>query len=69
MDADSFFAICGYTESFQLLLRQESFEIDMTFKRVKDSNINEVVFAKFMPEQNKGILIYCQYIINILLII
>ena len=37
-----------------MLLKKDSFEIDMTFKRVKASEINKVVFAAFLLELNKG---------------
>ena len=47
-------AVCFYTEAAKVLLKLDSFEIDMTFKRVKASEINEVVFAAFLPELNKG---------------
>jgi len=47
-------AVCFYTEAAKVLLKRDSFEIDMTFKRVKASEINEVVFAAFLPELNKG---------------
>lgn len=47
-------AVCFYTEAAKVLLNRDSFEIDMTFKRIKASKINEVVFAAFLPELNKG---------------
>ena len=60
-------AVCFYTEAAKVLLKQESFEIDMTFKRIKSADINEVVFAAFLPEINKGKrLIYYKSITNVL---
>lgn len=47
-------AICFFKESISVLATLSSFEVDMTFKRVKDSDINEVVFAAFLPTINKG---------------
>lgn len=46
--------ICCFQEAAQVLLSLESFEVDMTFKRIKDSSINEVVFAGFINDHNKG---------------
>jgi hypothetical protein len=46
--------ICCFQEAAKVLMTLEAFEVDMTFKRVKDSKINEVVFAGFIPIQNKG---------------
>jgi hypothetical protein len=54
LNEDNFMAVCFYTEAAKVLLKRDSFEIDMTFKRVKASEINEVVFAAFLPELNKG---------------
>jgi hypothetical protein len=46
--------VCFYTDAVKVMLEKDSFEIDMTFKRIRDSDINEVVFAAFIPEVNKG---------------
>jgi len=46
--------VCFYTDAAKELLKRDSFEIDITFERIKDSAINEVVFAAFLPELNKG---------------
>ncbi len=37
-----------------LLAQQNSFEVDMGFKRVRDNGITEIVFAKFMADIKKG---------------
>lgn len=47
-------AICCYRKSLEVLATLTSFEVDMTVKRVKDSNINEVVFGAFLTNLNKG---------------
>jgi hypothetical protein len=39
-------------EIFQIL---SSCEIDMSFKRIKDKKIKEVVFAAYLPEHGKSI--------------
>ncbi|KFY79201.1 hypothetical protein V498_08982 [Pseudogymnoascus sp. VKM F-4517 (FW-2822)] len=54
VDPHNFVAICCYKEASKVLFLQESFEVDMTFKRVQGSEINEVVFAAFIPQLNKG---------------
>ncbi|OBT90096.1 hypothetical protein VE02_02521 [Pseudogymnoascus sp. 03VT05] len=53
LNEENFMAVCFYTEAAKVLLNRDSFEIDMTFKRIKASEINEVVFAAFLPELNK----------------
>ncbi|OAF57839.1 hypothetical protein VC83_05497 [Pseudogymnoascus destructans] len=53
LNEEKFMAVCFYTEAAKVLLKRDSFEIDMTFKRIKASEINEVVFAAFLPELNK----------------
>jgi hypothetical protein len=47
-------AICCYKDALNILITRESFEVDMTFQRIKDTSINEIVFAAFIPELNKG---------------
>ncbi|CAG8980989.1 hypothetical protein HYALB_00013550 [Hymenoscyphus albidus] len=46
-------AICCFKEATKILATLESFEVDMSFKRVQSSDINEVVFAAFIPQLNK----------------
>ncbi|KFY25698.1 hypothetical protein V491_01634, partial [Pseudogymnoascus sp. VKM F-3775] len=53
LNEENFMAVCFYTEAAKVLLKRDSFELDMTFKRIKASDINEVVFAAFLPELNK----------------
>ena len=59
-------AICFYKQSLEVLATLSSFKVNMTFKRVKDSDINKVVFAAFLPSINKGkdTLIYYKCITN-----
>jgi hypothetical protein len=40
------------------LLKQETFEFDMGFKRVRERNINEIVLAAFIPGLRKSMLFY-----------
>lgn len=47
--------ICFFKEQATIFAELESFEIDMSFKRVKSRDINEVVFATFHPKLNKSI--------------
>jgi hypothetical protein len=46
--------ICLFKRQAEIISKLKSFEADMAFKRVQDSEINEVVFAAFLPEINKG---------------
>lgn len=41
--------ICLFTGQAHLLTKASSYEIDMSYKRVKDQDIKEVVFASFFP--------------------
>lgn len=47
--------VCFYNDQAELLLQQLSFEIDMGFKRVRDSTINEVVFSGWVEKAQRGI--------------
>lgn len=49
------FIFCGWKTQFMALLNWESFEVDMSFKRVKGA-FNEVIFATFIEEHGKGML-------------
>ena len=42
--------ICLFTEQAHLLTKASSYEVDMSYKRVKDKDMKEVVFASFFPE-------------------
>lgn len=46
--------ICFTKIQAQILLELESFEVDMSYKRIKARDINEVVFATFHPKLNKS---------------
>lgn len=45
--------ICGFDEQIKLLASLPSFEVDMSYKRVK-GEFNEVIFATFLEEHNKS---------------
>jgi hypothetical protein len=45
---------CGYKSQIQLLARLQSFEVDMSYKRLRNKEMNEVIFATFLPDQAKG---------------
>jgi hypothetical protein len=38
--------VCMFKEQAELLLTLSSFEIDMSYKRIKSSKMNEVVFVR-----------------------
>lgn len=46
--------ICGLKEQIELLASLESFEIDMSYKRVRSNGLGEVIFAAFLEEHGKG---------------
>lgn len=45
--------ICGFDQQIQFLASLSSFEVDMSYKRVK-GEFNEVIFATFLPDHNKS---------------
>jgi hypothetical protein len=55
-DGQNFAVFCFYREQAELLAQQESFEIDMAFKRVRDQGVNEIVIAKFFHQHRRGII-------------
>ncbi len=46
--------VCFYEEQAWILMKQKSFEVDMSFKRVQTRNVNEVVFAMFNQSMKKN---------------
>jgi hypothetical protein len=48
------FIFCALDEQLRHLASLDSFEVDMSYKRVKGI-FNEVIFARFIPEHGKGI--------------
>lgn len=46
--------LCGFKQQIELLSRLLSFEVDMSFKRIRAKTMNEVLFATFLPDQCKG---------------
>jgi hypothetical protein len=46
--------LCAYKEQIMLLSKLNSFEVDMSYKRIRQKNINEVVFATYLHEHGKG---------------
>lgn len=45
--------ICAFKKQMKHLLDLSYFEIDMSYKRVKD-NINEIIFVNFVLKDNKS---------------
>ncbi|KAF1811308.1 hypothetical protein P152DRAFT_68557 [Eremomyces bilateralis CBS 781.70] len=52
-DGENLLIACFFKEQAEALLNRESFEIDMGFQRVRESSINEIVLAAFVPELEK----------------
>lgn len=48
--------ICAFDEQIKLLASLTSFEVDMSYKRVK-GDFNEVIFATYLPDHGKGKLV------------
>lgn len=46
--------ICGFKEQIQLLNTLNSFEIDMSYKQIREKGMNEVVFATYLPSHGKS---------------
>lgn len=59
--------ICFYKRQIQLLLEQKWFQCDMAFKRLKNENEKEIVFAMLNRQnQRSKLIIYLEYIMNAL---
>lgn len=46
--------MCFFKEQALALLKENHFEVDMGFKRVRDPNINEIVLAKYLGDIRRG---------------
>lgn len=46
--------ICGFKEQIEILAKLQSFEVDMSFKRLHSKRMNEVLFATFLQDQCKS---------------
>lgn len=42
-------------------MAQRTFEVDMSFKRIAERNMNEIVFAVWLEEHGKSIIIEYMY--------
>ena len=47
--------ICFLQEQARIFLAQRTFEVDMSFKRIVEKNINEIIFAVWLEEHSKSI--------------
>ncbi|KAF1808090.1 hypothetical protein P152DRAFT_256677 [Eremomyces bilateralis CBS 781.70] len=45
--------ICFFQQQVKLLFQQDSFEVDMSFKRIRQKDINEIIFANLIPSHGK----------------
>lgn len=52
-DPDGIMILCAYKEQIMLLNKLTSFEVDMSYKRIRQKNMNEVVFATYLHEHGK----------------
>ena len=46
--------LCGFKDQIKLLNTLTSFEVDMSYKRIRQKGMNEVVFATFLPTHGKS---------------
>lgn len=46
--------LCGFKEQIQLLSQLTSFEVDISYKRIRSKEMNEVLFTTFLPDQCKS---------------
>ncbi|CBF71257.1 hypothetical protein AN6691.2 [Aspergillus nidulans FGSC A4] len=53
-DPDGIMILCAYKEQIMLLNKLTSFEVDMSYKRIRQKNMNEVVFATYLHEHGKS---------------
>ena len=61
--------ICFFKKQVEIFLTLDAIEVDMTFKRVQSTKLNEIEFATYENEQKKDIIntssMYLQYVNNI----
>lgn len=53
-DTNGVMIICFYKKAAEILLQQQDFEIDMSYKRIRQANMNEILFARFLEAHNKS---------------
>jgi hypothetical protein len=46
--------LCAFKEQIQLLNQLTSFKVDMSYKRIRERKLNEVVFATYLHEHGKS---------------
>jgi len=52
-DTNSVIIICFLKKQAQLFHSQTTFEVDMSFKRIQEKGINEIIFAIWLEEHGK----------------
>jgi hypothetical protein len=55
-DNENVMIFCFFLQQAEILLNLSSFEVDMSFKRVKTKGLNEVVLASYIVEHGKGMI-------------
>lgn len=53
-EGDITIIICILQDQAKLFQSLRSFEVDMSFKRVREGRFNEVIFAVFLEDHGKG---------------
>ena len=53
-DDDGPMIVCFYKQQAEIFSRLSTFEVDMSFKRIRQKDLNEVIFAALIPSQGKS---------------
>lgn len=53
-DANGAMIICFYRQAVSILIEQSDLEIDMSYKRIRQANMNEILFTRFLKAHNKS---------------
>lgn len=46
--------LCGFRDQIEVLSKLQSFEVDMSYKRIRSKSMNEVLFTTFLPDECKS---------------
>jgi hypothetical protein len=46
--------LCAFKEQIQVLNKLTSFEVDMSYKRIREKEMNEAVFATYLHSHGKS---------------
>ncbi|WPH03339.1 Hypothetical protein R9X50_00621600 [Acrodontium crateriforme] len=52
-DNNGLMIVCFFESAASAFINQKDFEVDMSFKRIRQANLNEIIFARFLGEHGK----------------